>query len=109
MINQQIKEGKSYAIIAYITIFGTLIAFYLSQNKKNPFTAFHVRQGLGLWLLFFILGYVIGGFDSWMLTISFYVFFLILFAYGIFGAVSGKQNQIPIFGSLFQNIFKNLN
>ena len=108
MNEQTINEGKQFAIIAYITIIGTLIAFYLTQDKKNAFTAFHVTQGLGLWLLFFILGYVVGGFNDWRISSAFYIFFLSLFTYGIIGAITGKLNKLPIIGDFFQNIFKSL-
>lgn len=108
MTNETINEGRQFAVIAYITIIGTLIAYYLSQDKKNAFTAFHVRQGLGLWLLFFILGYVVGGFNSWEVTTAFYIFFLVLFAYGVIGAVTGKLHKLPLVGDIFQKIFKSL-
>ncbi|MCA0133504.1 hypothetical protein [Winogradskyella alexanderae] len=102
------ENGKTLAVVAYITIIGVLIAFFMNQEKQNKLTAFHVRQSLGLWLLYFILGYVISGFDSWMLTYSFWIFFAVLFVYGILGAVSGKLNSIPILGDVFQKIFKSL-
>jgi len=108
MTNETINEGKQFAVIAYITIIGTLIAYYLSQEKKNAFTAFHVRQGLGLWLLFFILGYVVGGFNSWEVTTAFYIFFLVLFSYGVIGAVTGKLHKLPLVGDVFQKLFKAL-
>ena len=108
MTNETINEGKQFAVIAYITIIGTLIAYYLSQEKKNAFTAFHVRQGLGLWLLFFLLGYVVGGFNSWEVTTAFYIFFLVLFSYGVIGAVTGKLHKLPLVGDVFQKIFKAL-
>lgn len=108
MTNETINEGKQFAVIAYITIIGTLIAYYLSQEKKNAFTAFHIRQGLGLWLLFFILGYVVGGFNSWEVTTAFYIFFLVLFSYGVIGAVTGKLHKLPLVGDVFQKLFKAL-
>jgi hypothetical protein len=58
--------------------------------------------------VYFILGYVVGGFDSWMLTYSFWIFFSVLFIYGIIGALSGKLNSVPILGDVFQNLFKSL-
>lgn len=108
MDNATIQEGKTLALVAYLTIIGTLIAYFMNQEKHNTFTAFHVRQGFGLWLVYFILGYVIGGFDSWMLTYSFWIFFSVLFIYGIIGALSGKLNSVPILGDVFQNLFKSL-
>src|SRR5699024_11914324 len=46
-----VEEGKGLAIVAYITIIGLIVALILNQEKKNPFTAFHVRQSLGIGLL----------------------------------------------------------
>jgi hypothetical protein len=43
MENQTVNEGKTAAIIAYITIFGTIIAYILNAGKKNSFTSFHIR------------------------------------------------------------------
>jgi len=108
MNENTIREGKTYAIVAYITIIGVLIAFYMNQEKKNEFTFFHVRQSLGLWLVYFVIGYVIGGFDNWMITYSFWIFFLVLFTYGIIGAASGRLHKLPLLGDVFQNIFKSL-
>ena len=108
MDNNTIQSGKTYAIIAYITIFGTIIAYFMNQERHNPFTAFHVRQGLGLWLIYFVLGYVAGGFDNWMISSSFWIFFLVLFTYGIIGAATGKAHKLPLVGDLFQRIFQSL-
>ena len=62
MENNAAEQGKTFAIISYITIIGTLIAFFLNRENRNPFISFHVRQALGLWLLQFLLGYFIGAF-----------------------------------------------
>ena len=35
MENQTVNEGKTAAIIAYITIFGTIIAYILNAGKKS--------------------------------------------------------------------------
>ncbi|WP_296313225.1 hypothetical protein [Winogradskyella sp. UBA3174] len=103
-----IEEGKTMAIVAYITFIGTLIAFFMNKDKRNSFTSFHIRQGLGIWLLYLALGYIIGVFDSWMITYSFWIFFSALFIYGVLGAASGKENKIPLLGDFFQKLFKSI-
>ena len=108
MTENTIQEGKTLAIVSYITLLGTLVAFFLNKDKGNPFTAFHTRQALGLWLMQMILGYVISGFDSWMITYSFWIFFVILFIYGIIGALTGKLNEVPLVGPFFQKIFASI-
>ncbi|MBR9914972.1 MAG: DUF4870 domain-containing protein [Algicola sp.] len=105
MTNNAAEQGKTLAIVSYITIIGTLIAFFMNREDRNPFVSFHVRQALGLGLTWYILGYFIGGFDSWMITLSFWIFFMVLFLYGIFGAATGKMNEVPLIGAFFQKIF----
>ena len=108
MSNIDSKDGRTLAFVAYLTLIGVLIAFFMNQEKRNTFITFHVRQGLGLWLLYFIFGYVVSGFDNWSLTYAFWIFFAVLFIYGIFGAISGKENKVPLLGNLFQSVFKSL-
>lgn len=106
MNNNTVNEGKTLALVAYLTLIGTLIAFFLNQEKRNAFTFFHIRQALGLGLLYIAMGYVISSLDSMMVSVSFWIFFAVLFLYGIYGAISGKTNKIPILGDYFQNLFK---
>lgn len=104
-----IQEGKKIATISYITIIGTIIAATMNSETKNSFAAFHVRQSLGIFLTFFGLGYIIGYFNSWMITSAFWVFIFILWMYGFLGALEGKTRMVPILGPLFQELFKGVN
>ncbi len=108
MTEETILEGRSYAIISYITIIGTIIAFFMNNDKKNAFTSFHIRQSLGLWLTFFALGYVVGIFDNWLITFAFWLFFGVLFIYGFINAVAGKPQVVPILGHFYQKIFASI-
>ncbi len=108
MTRQTIQEGKTLAIVSYIPLFGTIISFFMNNDKKNPFTAFHVRQALGLWILYFLLGFVVSGFDNWSITYAFWIFFGVLFFYGVFTAFIGKAQTIPLLGDFFQKIFASL-
>jgi len=108
MTEQTIQEGKTNAIIGYITILGSIVAFFLNNDKKNEFAAFHIRQGLGLWIMYMVLGFITSSFDSWLVTLGFWVFFGALFIYGITSAFSGKAQEVPLVGAFFQKIFANL-
>ncbi len=108
MNENTVNEGKTLALVAYLTLIGTLIAFFMNQEKRNTFTTFHVRQALGLGLLYIAIGYIVSSLDSMMVSMSFWIFFSVLFLYGIFGAITGKENKIPILGDFFQNLFKSL-
>lgn len=103
-----VEEGKTIAIVSYLTIFGSVIAIVMNNDKKNTFASFHIRQALGIILLFFALGYPIGYFDSWMVSSAFYLFFFILWIYGFIGAVQGQMYLVPVLGPFFQKIFKGL-
>lgn len=108
MNQNTIDEGKTLGLVAYLTLFGTLIAFYMNQEKRNPFTSFHIRQALGLGLLYIIIASVVSSFNNMTISMSFWIFFSVLFLYGIFGAITGKTNKIPLLGHLFQNVFKSI-
>ncbi len=110
MTEQDVERGRKNAIISYITLFGVIIAYYLNneKDKKSAFASFHIRQSLGLWLTFFALGYIIGSFDSWAISLGFYLFFAVLFIYGFTNALGRKTQAVPLVGNLYQKIFANL-
>lgn len=107
-MNNTIEEGKSTAVVSYITIIGTLAAILMNNEKKNDFAYFHIRQALGIFLTFFAFGYFIGYFDSWMITSAFWLFIFILWIYGFLGALEGKMRIVPIVGEFYQKLFKGL-
>ncbi|MEL1244505.1 hypothetical protein AAEO56_09550 [Flavobacterium sp. DGU11] len=107
-MDQTTEQGKSNAIISYLTIIGAIIAMIQNSEKKNPFASFHIRQALGVELTFFALGYPVGSFDNWTVTMAFYIFFFVLWAFGFVTALQGEYGVIPILGPLFQKIFKNV-
>ncbi len=104
------KENRNAAIVAYFTIIGTVIAIFMnSDENKSDFASFHIRQALGIFLSFFLLGYFVGYANSWTATSAFfYIFYFILWIFGFSAAIEGKKRAIPIAGHFFQSIFKNL-
>ncbi|ESU25111.1 hypothetical protein FEDK69T_00770 [Flavobacterium enshiense DK69] len=108
MENNSVKEGKTTAIISYITILGSIIAIFMNMEPKNPFAGFHIRQAFGINITFYVLGYFVGNFDSWMVSGAFYIFFSVLWIYGLIGAIQGEMKVIPLLGEYFQKWFKNL-
>lgn len=106
MENQTIQEGKTMAIISYITWIGTLIAFVMNNEKHNAFAAFHIRQMVGLSLfsigISFLAKYV--GFAAGILGIGLFVLWII----GLMGAIKGEEKRVPFVGDLFQDWFKGI-
>ena len=106
--NDSVDQGRQAAIVSYLTIIGSVIALLMNNEDKNSFASFHIRQSLGMFLVFFALGYPIGYFDSWAVTTAFYIFFFVLWIYGFLGALQGQMNVMPILGPLFQKWFKTI-
>lgn len=104
--NKTIEEGKTNAIIAYITFIGGIIALFLNKESKNSFAAFHIRQAIGLHLLYFLLVFLVSGFNSWGITLGFWVFVFVLWVYGFYSALQGKKALIPFLGTYFQKWFR---
>lgn len=102
------EQNKNAAIVAYLTIIGAVIAIFMNNENKSAFASFHIRQALGIFLTFFVLGYPIGYFDSWMISSAFYIFFFILWIYGFLGALNGEEKKVPLVGDFYQNLFKSL-
>jgi len=98
-----IEEGKTMAVISYITLIGLLIAFISNNDKNNSFTKFHIGQSLRAWIFGLILyffailmvvttgigffGYL--GWGGWILAIL-----------GIVNAVNGKTEALPLVGNI---------
>lgn len=99
---------KTIAIIAYITIIGTLIAIILNKNKDS-FVKFHIRQALGIMLLILVV--------SWVNVIPFLgqivfalagIVIFILWIIGLMAAVNEEEKTIPLLGDQFQEWFKSI-
>ncbi len=101
-------SGRPLAAVSYITIFGTIIALFLNKERPNPFTSYHVRQALGLWLLFFASNIVISILSSWTATTASWLVFGLLILWSFISSLLGQQNNIPILSKTFQNWFKNI-
>lgn len=101
-----VEEGKTAAIISYITFIGTIIAYVMNNEKKNPFAAFHIRQMIGL-TLFFLLNSFIAKFTSWAAGVI-GIFLFVLWIIGFIGAIQGEEKKMPLVGDLFQDWFKGI-
>lgn len=99
------KQGKTAAIVAYITLIGTIIAFFMNNDSKNQFASFHIRQALGINISFYLLGALVSMFDSWPISSAFYIFIFVLWVYGLITAVKEEQKAVPIVGPYFQEWF----
>lgn len=103
MDQSTIDEGKTMAIIAYITLIGTLIAYLMNNDKKNEFAKFHIGQALRAWLagivitiVAVILAMVTGiGLLGYLRYAG-----LVLAILGLINAMNGKTEKIPLVGNI---------
>ena len=110
--NQTVEEGKTMAIISYVTIIGLIIAFVSNNSKPNEFTSFHIRQSLGIFALWIIISFGLSILSSliyipWLSTIV-HAGLIVLLILGIIAAAQGEKKPVPLVGDFFQDIFKNI-
>ena len=89
---------KTTDILAYITIFGLIIAFVAGDREASKF---HLNQALVIWLIGIIAGVcavipLVGWVASAILGIVAFVDWVI----GLIGAVQGTENPAPLIGSI---------
>ncbi|GAB4148124.1 MAG: hypothetical protein Fur0041_21830 [Bacteroidia bacterium] len=107
---QDIENGKTIAIISYITIIGWIVAYIMHSNNKTKYGAYHLRQSLGL----FVFGFACGVLMAVMTFMLFFIAFLmpvfqigvlILLILGIINAAGGKMQPLPIIGEFSNKLF----
>jgi len=101
-------NGKTVAIIAYITLIGWIIALIMNNGNRTLLGSFHVRQSLGIMCVAIVLSIVVGFLDisllSWIVQLAIMVFWLL----GLISAAQGEMKPVPVFGEKFQEWFKGI-
>ena len=109
-------DGKTIAIISYLTIVGWVIAYVMNSNNKSQIAIYHIRQSLFIMLagivfyivqmmLLFIpyLGWLIA-----MLSIPVGLVLLVLWIMGLIYAINGEEKPIPIVGEKAQQLLSSI-
>nr|WP_297917904.1 hypothetical protein [uncultured Allomuricauda sp.] len=99
------KEGRTIAIVAYITIVGSLIAITMNMEPKNTFARFHLRQAFGIHLMYHGLAIVLTFAEIVAASFWLFITYSILLVFGVYGAVNLKVRPIPVIGAYFQKWF----
>lgn len=103
------SEGKTTAIIAYITIIGLIIAFVMNNDKKDPFAAYHIKQSLGLGLTGLAMGAIgIIPIIGWLINIIGIFVLLYMWVMSLLTALNNKQKPAPILGEKYEEWFKGI-
>ena len=104
-----LHDGKSTAIIAYIPIFGIIIALVKNKEEKCPFTSFHIRQVFGIYCTGFLI-MMLAFIPKLGMIIHFLgvIFVVLLWVLGLISAVNGEMKKVFILGAFFQKWFKGI-
>jgi len=97
-------DQKTTGIIAYLTWIGLIIALVLNKDKSE-YVRFHMRQSLGLFLMFTLSSILcVMPLLGAIIWVGILVFWVIAFV----GAINGEMKPIPVLGDKFQEWFKSL-
>nr|WP_321407748.1 DUF4870 domain-containing protein [uncultured Carboxylicivirga sp.] len=103
-------QGKTIAIISYITLLGWIIALIMRQSERpqSEISRFHLRQALGINLMGFVLSsiqyflsFLYLGFIGGILGFAVFILWLM----GLVAAINGKFRYIPFVGRWFDETF----
>jgi len=106
-------DGKTIAIISYLTWIGWIIAFVLYNSNKSKLAAYHLRQTLALMILS-ILVYIVQimlifiPFLGWAVAILLWIGLVVLWVLGLVAAFNGEEKPIPVIGPMAQNTFSGI-
>jgi hypothetical protein len=109
-------NNMAVGILSYLGILW-VVAYILNNNGKTAYGALHLRQGLGIlliyvamWIVFFILGMALSSSMALlgiigMVSLVIYLGVLVLVILGIINAATNKMNPLPVVGGMFEKWF----
>ena len=101
-----VNQGKTVAIVAYLTIIGLIAALVMNNNQPSYLGRFHIRQSIGITVLGIAIGLLtyipgVGGIISMVGGII----LLLALVLGILSAVKAEEKGLPVVGGFFQSWF----
>lgn len=107
--SSSVEDGKTIAIISYLTLIGLIVAFVMNNDKKNIFASFHIRQSLGIMLTGMALSFLnVIPFLGWIAFLVGWIFVVIMWVTGLLNALNGKEKPVIGLGVKFQEWFSSL-
>lgn len=109
--NTSTDNGKTVGIISYLWIIGWIIALIMHNGNKTDQGAFHIRQMLGILILWFIVLIINSALAFGGIPFVGYIFSLglfVLWILGFIGAIQGEKKKVPLLGDQFQEWFKGI-
>jgi uncharacterized membrane protein len=108
------QDDKLIGVLSYLGILW-VVAYILYGSKKTEYNLFHVKQGLGLiivWVALWVIGFVCAyipvlGFIIGILMMFVYLFLFVVAIIGIINAINGQQKPLILIGGLTAGLLKN--
>lgn len=99
---QEIQEGKFFAVISYISF---LCIISLVLKKDNKFALYHGRQGLVLFV-FEVIAFILSIIPvlGWLIKIFGVVIFVLVSLWGILQALMGNYSRIAVVSDIADKI-----
>lgn len=115
-VNQGNVDPNDDNVIGILSYLFWPVAYILFMNKKSEYNTFHVRQGLGILIIFIAVMIVVNifafipflGWIFWILSWFIYIFISILAIIGLIGAINKEMKEVPIIGKPIAELLKNL-
>jgi len=102
-------QGKSKAIIAYITVVGLLIAISMNKDEPHEFATWHIKNMFGLTLMFFVS--VVMSYQEYLLLLGSIFFYgsALFWLFSFIMALANRKVGIPYLSNKFDQWFTFLN
>ncbi|MCG8408260.1 MAG: hypothetical protein MI923_23920 [Phycisphaerales bacterium] len=108
MNDNQVKDGKLFAILSYVVPFFLLVPLI---QRSNQFAHFHARQSLaivGFSILIGFVAFLLPGALAGLLSPVFLLAQLALIVFGVIHAVKGLAAPVPVLGPYAARVFDKL-
>lgn len=96
------------AIIAYITPFGLIAAYFLNHREKHVFAAYHIKNMFGIICLFYT-GMLLGKMGLEVVHEIMFTIAVLIWIVSFIRMLLKQEAGVPYIGPLFQKWFKFLN
>ena len=91
-------------LLVIATYFFFFVPLLSEKMRKDPFLHFHMKQSLGL-LLVWVASSIIGRIEMvWVVAPFIQIFLIVLWFIAVISACKGKQELVPVLGEYFQKI-----
>ncbi|MCU0355658.1 MAG: hypothetical protein MUD08_18270 [Cytophagales bacterium] len=99
-------DGKTIAIVSYLTVIGFIVAIIMHGNNKTSLGAYHLRQMLAIVLAGVAIGVVLWvPFLGWIAAPIAFLGLMVLWVFGLIAAANGEEKPMPLLGEKAQEWF----